>query len=342
MSDGIPSPLVVTMGEPAGIGGEMLLKAWDKHRQIMPPLIAVDDRDRLQTLIKTLKLDIELIEYQVSSPVTSNSSYKLPVLHTPLAKKQKPGILVKENADAVIASITKAVELTRAGFTAGIVTNPIQKSALYDAGFQFPGHTEFLASLSGPNTIPVMMLACEQLRVIPVTVHVSLQDALTSLTTKKIVEQTEITAQALRSDFGIANPRIAIAGLNPHAGEDGSMGTEEQLIIKPAIDALIQSGLSVSGPHPPDTLFSAQSRPSYDAAICMYHDQALIPIKTLDFDGAVNVTLGLDFIRTSPDHGTALDIAGTGQASERSLVAAIHMADQMSRLRLKNRDKANA
>lgn len=341
MVDLTPLPLAVTMGEPAGIGGEVLLKAWAKHHSSLPRLIAIDDINRLQKLKKMLNLDIEIVDYQMGSQSPAVCSNALLVLHAPLEKDQRPGKLMHENAKAVVASISKSVELTKNGITSGIVTNPIQKSALYDAGFGFPGHTEYLASLSGSNTAPVMMLACEQLRVVPVTIHVSLQDAVNLLSTEKIVEQASITARALQTDFNISSPRIAIAGLNPHAGEDGNMGNEEQLIIRPAIEALRRSGLNVSGPHPPDTLFSAQSRPGYDVAICMYHDQALIPIKTLDFDGGVNVTLGLDFIRTSPDHGTALDIAGTGQASERSLVAAIRMAEAMSNHRLEKKSVNN-
>jgi len=329
------------MGEPAGIGGEILLKAWASEGASLPLLFVIDDKHRLQKIADNLGLNIELTDYSADSAAWADRPEALRVVHSPLACHQPPGILVPENAKAVVASISRAVEMTQTGKAAGVVTNPIQKSALYQAGFPYPGHTEFLASLSDPAPVPVMMLACDQLRVVPVTIHLSLRDALTALSTDRIIEQTQITARALKRDFGIDNPHLAIAGLNPHAGEEGSMGTEEQTIIAPAIQALQQSGLNVSGPHPPDTLFSARARQTYDVAICMYHDQALIPIKTLDFDGGVNITLGLDFIRTSPDHGTALDIAGSGQASERSLVAAIRMAARMAAHRHNSKEPGN-
>ncbi len=323
-------PLAVTMGEPAGIGGEIILKAWAAEHQILSPFFVIDDIHRLQNIAAELGIETPVYEYTDSDDIEGLFKKGLPVLHTPLPKPQKAGVLNPENAKAVIGSITQAVHLTMTGRASGLVTNPIQKSALYDAGFSHPGHTEFLAAFCETPPTPVMMLACEQLRVVPVTIHLSLQDALAALTTEVIVEQTRITAEALQRDFGINRPRLAIAGLNPHAGENGAMGTEEQRIIQPAIDILKNDGLTISGPHPPDTLFSAQARPTYDAAICMYHDQALIPIKTLDFDGGVNVTLGLPFVRTSPDHGTALDIVGTGKASSRSLVAALRMAASLA------------
>lgn len=325
-----PRPLAVTMGEPAGVGGEVLLKTWANHRHSLPPFFVIDSMDRLSQIADQMGLNVPLYGYTSHIMGTHTYTDSLHVLDTPLTQTSVPGQLNLENAASVVNSITTAVQMTMDGSAAGVVTNPIHKSALYEAGFSYPGHTEFLASLSTPNPTPVMMLACDQLRVVPVTIHVSLQAALNSLTTDNIIEQSKITAEALKQDFGIPTPHLAIAGLNPHAGEAGAMGCEEQTIIQPAIDALKADGIRVSGPHPPDTLFTAQARPTYDAAICMYHDQALIPIKTLDFDGGVNVTLGLPFIRTSPDHGTALDIAGTGQASERSLVAAIRMAGALS------------
>jgi len=222
-----------------------------------------------------------------------------------------------------------------AGETSAVVTSPIHKKCLYDAGFTWPGHTEFLAALAGNAIRPVMMLACSELRVVPVTIHVALEEAVHTLTTDDIVAIAEITAHALRRDFGIAAPRLAVAGLNPHAGEEGSMGSQEATIIAPAISALRARGIDAFGPMPPDTMFHARARAGYDAAICMYHDQALIPIKTIDFDGGVNVTLGLPFVRTSPDHGTALAIAGRGEANPRSLMAAMAMAwDVAARRRL--------
>lgn len=335
-------PIAVTMGEPAGVGGEILLKAVATRSPQLPPLVAVDDIERLRSIAEDLQLGTELVEYKPGETRFPLGHNHLAVRHSPLEAPQMPGILNKANAPTVIASIRHAVDLVKSGDARAVVTNPIQKSALYEAGFTFPGHTEFLASMSHTGTTPVMMLACDQLRVIPVTIHVSLKEALRSLTPEKIVELTLITAQALKTDFGIASPRLAIAGLNPHAGENGSMGDEEQVTILPAIETLRQRGLDVSGPYSPDTLFSAFNRETYDVAICMYHDQALIPIKTLDFDGGVNITLGLDFVRTSPDHGTALDIAGSGKASERSLVAAIRMADQMAAHRATCERMANA
>jgi 4-hydroxythreonine-4-phosphate dehydrogenase len=213
-----------------------------------------------------------------------------------------------------------------AGEVEGVVTNPIAKSVLMQAGFPHPGHTEFLAELTGAAGREVMMLACPELRVVPVTVHVSLRSALDRLSTAAIVAAARTTHAALMRDFGIARPRLAVAGLNPHAGEQGRMGGEEASLIQPAIDVLRAEGIDARGPFPPDTMFTAGARGGYDAAICMYHDQALIPLKTLDMWGGVNVTLGLPIVRTSPDHGTAFDIAGKGLASPASLVAALRMA----------------
>jgi 4-hydroxythreonine-4-phosphate dehydrogenase len=229
----------------------------------------------------------------------------------------------------VIAAIEQAVDLVRRGEAAAMVTNPIHKHVLMEAGFAHPGHTEFLAALAGPGTIPVMMLACPGLRVVPITVHMALRDAIASLDSEKIATAARITAASLRRDFGLAAPRLAMAGLNPHAGEEGAFGREEIELIGPTIERLRAEGLDVVGPLPPDTMFHAAARARYDVALCMYHDQALIPIKTIDFERGVNVTLGLPFIRTSPDHGTALDIAGTGRASPASLIAALTMAAEM-------------
>jgi 4-hydroxythreonine-4-phosphate dehydrogenase len=228
----------------------------------------------------------------------------------------------------VIASIEMAVRLAQAGRASGVVTNPINKAVLYQAGFAHPGHTEFLGVLTGA-ALPVMMLANDQLRVVPVTVHVGLRAALDSLTTELIVETGRITAESLRRQFGIARPRLGIAGLNPHAGEGGAMGVEELTVIGPAMAMLRHEGIELSGPYPPDTMFTPGARAGYDVAICMYHDQALIPLKTIDMASGVNVTLGLPIVRTSPDHGTAFDIAGRGIADPSSLIAAIRMADRM-------------
>jgi 4-hydroxythreonine-4-phosphate dehydrogenase len=253
----------------------------------------------------------------------------LPVLPLGLAASVTPGRLDPRNAHPVIAAIERAVGLVRSGEASAMVTNPIHKQVLLEAGFAHPGHTEFLAALDG-GAVPVMMLACPGLRVVPVTVHMALSRAIRELGQDAIVTAARITAAALARDFGIGRPRLAVAGLNPHAGEAGAFGREEIEIIAPAIERLRADGLDIFGPLPPDTMFHAAARARYDAAICMYHDQALIPIKTIDFDRGVNVTLGLSFIRTSPDHGTALDIAGTGGARPESLLAALDLAAGMA------------
>ena len=322
-------PLAVTMGEPAGIGGEIALKAWLRRREGIPPFFAIDDPRRLETVSKTLDLEVPI--RLIAKPTEADTTFAeaFPVIPLRLAEESVPGRLSAANQSLVRASIEQAVGFAMAGETGGIVTNPIHKHALYGSGFSYPGHTEFLAALAGVAR-SVMMLACPHLRVVPVTIHVSLLDAIGSLNTRDIVETARIAARSLERDFGIRRPRLAIAGLNPHAGEGGTMGMEDALIVKPAVDALRDLGLEAFGPLPPDTMFSDRARAGYDVAICMYHDQALIPIKALDFDGGVNVTLGLPFVRTSPDHGTALDIAGTGQASEASLIAALRLAARIS------------
>jgi 4-hydroxythreonine-4-phosphate dehydrogenase len=333
MSHGV-SPLVVTMGEPSGIGGEITLKAWLRRTQPLPPFVVVDDAMRLRRLAASLGLTVPVRPVETTAQAAAIFASALPVLHRPLPVESRPGHPDPANAAAVVAAIETAVALVRSGAAAGVVTNPIHKKALYATGFRFPGHTEFLAALAGTGATPVMMLACPTLRVVPVTVHISLRDAIAALSTTTIVETATIAEAALRQDFGIARPRLAVAGLNPHAGEGGEMGSEEAEIVAPAVDALRARGIDAFGPAPPDTLFSARGRAGYDAAVCMYHDQALIPLKALDFDGGVNVTVGLPLVRTSPDHGTALDIAGSGLATEASLVAALEMAAGIAARRL--------
>ncbi len=318
-------PLALTMGEPAGVGGELSLRAWATARDQTGPFFAIDDPARLAALAERLGGGIKVEEIAAPAEAATVFARALPVLAEPLAAPVEPGKPDTVNAGAVVNSIERATRLALDGTAAGLVTNPIQKSVLYAAGFEHPGHTEFVAKLCG-DVEPVMMLACEALRAVPVTVHVSLRQAVDSLSTETIVNKGRITAAALKRDFGIARPRLAIAGLNPHGGEDGTLGTEDRDIVAPAVAILQSEGIDAFGPAPPDTLFSPRARRGYDAALCMYHDQALIPVKALDFDGGVNVTLGLPVVRTSPDHGTALDIAGTGQASEQSLVAALMMA----------------
>ena len=321
----MPKPLILTMGDPAGIGGEITALAWRKLAPHGPPFAILADPFWVGAL------DVPMAVIQSLEQVGDVFGAALPVLPLSLPAIPRAGLPDPANAPAVIASIEQAVGLALAGEAAGIVTNPISKALLYRAGFSHPGHTEFLGELTGGD--PVMMLACPQLRVVPVTVHVSLRQALDQLTAAAIADTARATARALRQDFGIAAPRLAIAGLNPHAGEGGAMGTEEQEFILPAIEQLRAEGLQVAGPFPPDTMFTQGARSSYDAAICMYHDQALIPLKTLDMAGGVNITLGLPIIRTSPDHGTAFDIVGTGRADPSSLIAAIKMAAELARWR---------
>ncbi|MDV7340163.1 4-hydroxythreonine-4-phosphate dehydrogenase PdxA [Terasakiella sp. A23] len=323
------SPLALTMGEPAGIGGEITMKAWRDHRDTLPTFFVIDCPHRLSNLANRLKWTIPICTIDDPSEATDVFKNALPVLEQPVTNGD-PGVISKHTGKSVIASIERAVALAQAGDAAAVVTNPIHKHALHQCGFDFPGHTEFLADLAGIDTHPIMMLACDDLRVVPITVHVSLQDAIHQLSEDLIVEKCLITAEALKRRAGIENPKLALAGLNPHAGEDGDMGSEEIDIITPAIKRLKDYGIDVMGPMPPDTMFHKAARDRYDVAMCMYHDQGLIPIKTLAFDEGVNVTLGLPFIRTSPDHGTALNIAGAGTASETSLVSAIKMAGKMA------------
>jgi 4-hydroxythreonine-4-phosphate dehydrogenase len=271
----------------------------------------------------------------IRSPSEANAVFPqaLPVLGAALPNEAIPGQPDPANAQAVLSSIETAVRLVMSGDAGAVVTNPIHKQSLYEANFPYPGHTEYLAALAGDDITPVMMLAAGSFRVVPVTVHQSLTEALSDLNTGAITQAGLITHAALKQDFGLPHPRIAVAGLNPHAGEGGAMGSEEDQIIAPAVSALTEVGIDAFGPIAPDSLFTPQARDTYDAALCMYHDQALIPIKTVAFETAVNVTLGLPFVRTSPDHGTAFDIAGTGQASETSLLAALDMAAGMVRYR---------
>jgi 4-hydroxythreonine-4-phosphate dehydrogenase len=317
-------PIALTMGDPAGIGGEITLRAWLSHATA--PFFVLDDPERLTALAARMALPVPVREIASPAEAASMFASALPVLPLRLAAPAPPGKPDPANAPAVIASIERATALALHGEAGAVVTNPINKAALYAAGFAHPGHTEFLAELTGVPGQEVMMLAAPALRVVPVSVHVSLRDAIAMLDTAKIVAVARTTAAALRRDFGIARPRLAVAGLNPHAGEQGALGAEDAEIVAPAIAALCADGIDATGPYPPDTMFTEQARATYDAAICMYHDQALIPLKTLDMHHGVNVTLGLPIVRTSPDHGTAYDIAGTGQADATSLIAALAMA----------------
>lgn len=323
-------PLCLTMGEPAGIGGEVTLKAWLRRQaESLPPFFIIDDPDRLRDIATSLGLPVPVIAIGSPTEAIGAIDRGLPVLPLDGPVRAEPGRPNPATARSVIDSIVRAHGLVRDGAAAAMVTNPIQKSTLYSAGFAHPGHTEFLAHLAGGGT-PVMMLAVEGLRVVPVTVHVSLRAALDSLSTDTIVTIARIAARDLQSRFGIAAPRLSIAGVNPHAGEEGTIGREEIEIVIPAIERLRAEGWTVDGPHSPDTMFHPAARATYDVAICHYHDQALIPLKTIDYDHGVNVTLGLPFIRTSPDHGTALDIAGRGVAKPDSLIAAIRLAADLA------------
>ncbi len=321
-------PIAVTMGEPGGIGAEITAAAWAALRRSAPPFILIDDPERLRRLLPSCPLGV------IASPGEAAAVFAeaLPVLPLKASVAAGFGRADPANSAAVIESIERAVGFALKGEAAAVVTNPIQKGTLYAAGFAHPGHTEFLAALTGAPRA-VMMIASPLLRVVPVTIHVPLAAVPAALTRDLIVDTIRILVRDLARDFGIASPRIAVAGLNPHAGEDGSIGTEDRDIVAPAVAQLRHEGHAITGPLPADTMFHPRARERYDVAVCMYHDQALIPSKTLDFDGGVNVTLGLPIIRTSPDHGTALDIAGQGIARADSLIAAIGLAAAMAHRR---------
>ncbi|PCI04474.1 MAG: 4-hydroxythreonine-4-phosphate dehydrogenase PdxA [Hyphomicrobiales bacterium] len=328
------APIAVSIGEPAGIGPDIILSAWLQRKSASLPLfVVIGDKSLLEARAATLGLGLELkLETVFAGNFDSLSSDALPIMQLSNGMKGTAGHSHSDDAYGVIEAIDTGVSLVRDGRAAALVTCPINKKALYDAGFSHPGHTEYLAELCGDGkTIrPVMMLAGPDLRTIPVTIHIPLSEVSQCLTTEMIIETGRIVADDLRQRFGIENPRLAVAGLNPHAGEEGSMGREDIDVIKPAIVALKSLGIDAVGPLPADTMFHANARKNYDVALCMYHDQALIPSKTLAFDEGVNVTLGLPIIRTSPDHGTAYDIAGTGKANPQSFMEALKMAAQMA------------
>ena len=323
------SPLILTQGDPSGIGPEVTLKAWLARKADAHPYFVLGDAALLERTAKALQLDVPVARVSANEAAQAFAN-ALPVVDLGFPVKGIPGQPDVADAPATIAAIERGVRMVKSGEASAIVTNPIAKESLYKAGFAHPGHTEFLGELGealwGARVLPVMMLWSPQLAVVPVTIHVSLARAIQNLTTDLIVKTARIVAADLTSKFGLAAPRLAIAGLNPHAGEGGSMGREDIEIVAPAVAQLRAEGIDARGPLPPDTMFHAAARANYDAALCMYHDQALIPIKTLAFDSAVNLTLGLPFIRTSPDHGTAFDIAGKGIAQEASLMAALDLA----------------
>ncbi len=330
-------PIAVTMGEPAGIGGEITCKAWLRRNEGLTPFFVIDDPNRLRVVSRNLGGVSQNVPVQViGTPADTTTVFTdaLPVLPEFLAVESVPGRPMPANTGAVISSIKRAVALVRNGQSAAVVTNPICKNVLYKNDFPYPGHTEFLAALAGPHVRPAMMLACPGLRVVPVTVHVSLRQAVSILNTADILTCGRMTARALQADFRIDKPRLAVAALNPHAGEEGGIGLEEENVIRPAVRALLKEGISTFGPLPSDTLFHLKARAHYDAVLCMYHDQAMIPLKMIGFHHGVNITLGLPFVRTAPDHGTAFDIAGTGMANESSLIQALRTAREISTYRL--------
>ena len=331
--DRLTAPVIITPGEPAGIGTEITLKSFaGPLRDADLPVCLMEDPDRMSQLADQLGLDISITGISAPEDAMHLPADTLGILPVTWAADPRPGMTDTRNAPAVIDAIRDAAAFAQQGRASAIVTNPIHKSVLIEAGFEHPGHTEFLGSLAPERDGgPVMMLACDALRVMPLTVHIALRDVAGMLNSADILAKGRLLAEALRDFFGVDNPRIAVCGLNPHAGENGQFGDEDSRIIAPAISTLQKDGIDAFGPLSADTLFHAEARKTYDAVLGMYHDQVLIPIKTLDFDGGVNVTLGLDFIRTSPDHGTALDIAGTGMARPDSMTSAIRLAANMAR-----------
>lgn len=325
------APIAVTMGEPAGIGAEVLLKAWRSRRSFgLAPFFAIDDPGRLAAQSEALGLGVPVSAIAGPDEAPAQFDEALPVLANPLAAPDVSGHPDPANTPAVLDSIRRAVEFAQSGAAAAIVTSPIHKRTLYDGGFESPGHTEFLGALTDAKRPPVMLLACPELRVVPVSTHLPLRSAIDGLSTKAIVATGALCAAALAQDFGLAAPRLAVAGLNPHAGEGGALGSEEETIIAPAVAQLRDAGIDATGPHPPDGMFHADARQTYDLALCMYHDQALIPLKTLDFRHGINVTLGLPIVRTSPAHGVALGLAGSGRAHPDSLIAALAAAAEIA------------
>ena len=328
------APLAVTQGDPSGVGPEIAIKAWLARKADAPPWFLLADPDHIERTAKTLGLDapVKGVTPAQAADVFAQALPVVPLHARVIGIPGKPDAL---DAPATLEAIERGVMMVRSGQARALVTNPIAKDVLYKAGFHHPGHTEWLGELAerewdcGPLR-PVMLIWSDELAVVPVTIHLALTRAIAELTTQAIVETARITAQDYRTRFDVAAPRLAVAGLNPHAGENGTMGREDIEIVAPAVAQLKAEGIDARGPLPPDTMFHAAARARYDVAICMYHDQGLIPVKTLAFDSGVNTPLGLPFVRTSPDHGTAFDIAGKGVAQEASLVAAIALAARLA------------
>jgi 4-hydroxythreonine-4-phosphate dehydrogenase len=323
MASAFTRPLAVSLGDPAGIGPEVVAKCWDSHRNTgLPPFVAVGDA---RSVASVWDGPIELIDDVADADAAFDIG--LPILQVPAAEPSQPGRPSGAGAHCSLDSLELAVGLARSGMVEAVVTGPVSKRQLYGIGFSHPGQTEFVAERCGIDGSNVaMMLVGPTLRVVPVTTHVSLAEAVTMLTPELITARGRATLRGLQRNFGVAEPRLAVAGLNPHAGEGGALGHEEIEIIEPAVHMLRAEGWQVSGPLPPDSMFHASARSRYDAALCMYHDQALIPLKALHFDEGVNMTLGLPIVRTAPDHGTAFDIAGQDRADPRAMAAAIRLA----------------
>ncbi|AQX19483.1 4-hydroxythreonine-4-phosphate dehydrogenase PdxA [Bartonella sp. WD16.2] len=329
------TPLVVSSGDPAGIGPEIVLKAWSmRNIRHIPPFVLLADPEVIRSRAYFLQLNVD-IETVFVDNLVKNFQIALPVMPLKNRQNDQLGMPSSNNIAGIIEAITRGVQLIQDGHACALITCPIAKKSLYDSGFKFPGHTEFLAYLahkaSNKHYHPVMMLSGPQLKTVPITVHIPLNEIPSHLTCNLIIQTALIVESDLRKRFAITTPRLAVAGLNPHAGEDGTMGKEDIEIISPAIEYLKKKGLNIIGPLPSDTMFHQRARQTYDVALCMYHDQALIPVKTLDFDTTVNITLGLPFIRTSPDHGTAFDIANKRIASPESFIAALTLANQLAK-----------
>jgi 4-hydroxythreonine-4-phosphate dehydrogenase len=334
-SDDMTGPLALTLGEPAGIGPDITILSWTRRTELeLPAFYVLGDANYLRERAAQFGISIPVATVAPEEAMTAFAT-ALPVVDVGERATAKPGLPDRTSAPIAIAAIRTAVAHVLTGVATAVVTNPVAKNVLYRSGFAEPGHTEFLGKLAtqatGRDTRPVMMLWAPELAVVPVTIHLPLTEVSQRLTFDLIVETGRIVARDLQARFHLARPRIAVAGLNPHAGENGTLGAEDHAIVAPAIDKLRAEGIDARGPLPADTMFHPAARASYDVALCMYHDQALIPIKMLAFDHAVNVTLGLPFVRTSPDHGTAFDIAGSGRADPSSLIAAIRLAARLAR-----------
>ena len=330
----MPSPLALTLGEPAGIGPDITFAAWRRRGELeLPPFYLLADPNFIARRVRRLASDIPIAVIEPPAAAATFAS-ALPIVDIGVAVTAEPGNPDRSSAPAAIAAIRRAVADVSGGAAAAVVTNPIAKNILYQSGFAEPGHTEYLAKLTaeltGTAPLPVMMLWSPELAVVPVTIHLPLREVISRLSVDLVVQTGRVAAHDLRERFGIVRPRLAVAGLNPHAGEHGALGDEDLTLVRPAVEQLRAEGIDARGPLPADSLFHEAARASYDVALAMYHDQALIPIKTLAFDHAVNVTLGLPFVRTSPDHGTAFDIAGSGRADPGSLIAALKLAARLS------------